>query len=239
MAQTIRRLGLVAFDYLAASRLDAPLSMSDAERAMSVLDEHGCDTVLFALAWHGVRDVEPNWARLSALQSVVTSPDSGTMTLHQRSVAPRDLASIDLGSDHRDDATKALIVSVLPERTFRGAALLFGGEVNAFTMVRQANHFEAPEGWQEALHAGNVGLILNPSATYMRRWEMKRKRAFLSTGGRTVVSLWNRTTVGESQRAWTVFQDGVEITGAVRALNALDDRLSLAILDLPGVEPTS
>lgn len=238
MSRRINRLGIVSFDRLAGARLHAPLSQDDTQRAMTVLDANGCDALLFALGWGSAAEVKPDWSALHRLQSVLLGVEDAALKLHQRGDEPVLLPSIDMSGPRRTAKGKAEVVAALPDRVLRGAVLLFGAEVNAFTMLKAESRFEAPEGWQHYIEDHDIRVILNPSATYMRRWEMKRKRALISTRGRTVVSVWNRTTVGESALPWTVFQDGTEVTGAVERLSASDERLTLAALNLPPVRAT-
>lgn len=237
MAQKINRLGMVAFDHLVATASGQPLHCSDTDLALAVLDDQGCDTVLFALGWRTAQVFKPEWSSLRVVRTVLLGPEEDALDLHRRGGDVVPLTSVDLRA-RRDEATKDQVVAALPDRTFDGAACLFGAELNAFTMLKAEGRFQAPSGWQPYLDIHDIRVLLNPSATYMRRWEMKRKRAFISSRGRTVVSLWNRTTLGESQRPWTVFQDGIEVTGAAQLLPASDARLTLAVLDIPPVRGT-
>ena len=68
--------------------------------------------------------------------------------------------------------------------------------------------------WLSRAHAK---LILNPSHDYMRRPEMKKKRALFSQGSRVVLSVWNRGNKPPEARApWQAFADGKEISAWIR-----------------------
>ena len=68
---------------------------------------------------------------------------------------------------------------------------------------------------------------------------MMMKRRFLSEGGRTVVSVWNKGKVGKSgmpknerSSAWTVFRDGKSVL-----LEAVENALGVEVGILDMVRP--
>jgi hypothetical protein len=239
-----RRVGVVGFDYRLDVSADALLSLANYDTALRLLDDEGCDTVLFTQSAleapvEMTAEDRPPFGELRSVDLVVNGLASGPeMAAWRRAEsAPTILQPVDFSAKRKEMGPT--LVERLPERTFDSALLLFGGELNAFVMRKAEESgvgFDAPAGWIEYLRSAGVGLILNPAATYMRRWEMKRKRAFCSEPRRTVISVWNRTTLGESARQWTVFHDGDERSGSVERMVDLGDvspRLVVGILDVP------
>lgn len=213
----IRTLGLVSLDHLSAAGVSGPrLERDTYERVLGILDRHRCDTVLFALPWRGASPDcapgEPLWAVLAFVQSVYLGTTEGSLRLHERGREVVELRPLDGVVSPQDGQ----LLRSLPERVRAGTLALFGSDLAALTLKRTpTRHFVSPPGWEEALAAQRVRTILNPLETYVRRWEMKPKREFLSRSGRTFVAIWNRTTVNESARTWTVHTDGAERTGDV------------------------
>lgn len=70
----------------------------------------------------------------------------------------------------------------------------------------------------ENLNNKGIKFILNPIHDFTRRYEMKKKRAILSRGGRYLISVWNHGKPRESKVPWTVYYDGDEITSRVKQI---------------------
>lgn len=125
-------------------------------------------------------------------------------------------------------------------RTLGNCTLLLCGESN---VVRYSKHTKAVDdrhGYVSNLPQG-VDLILNPVHDKMTRFEMQMKRRFLSSHGRTVVSVWNKGKVSSSGRSrdgkgppWAAFHDGqaVPIRSLERGLG-VEQNTMLGILDIP------
>ena len=86
------------------------------------------------------------------------------------------------------------------------------------SVIRSSDDFYDPFGFVQALDELSISVLLNPIHDYMRRYEMKKKRAHYSKNGRTVISIWNRGKGREPDLPWTVFHDGCEATSSVREL---------------------
>ena len=57
-----------------------------------------------------------------------------------------------------------------------------------------------------------ITVVLNPIHDYMVRHEMKKKRKYFSTNGRTVVSVLNKGKGREPVTPWTVYRDGEDLS---------------------------
>jgi hypothetical protein len=89
-------------------------------------------------------------------------------------------------------------------------------------------------------------IILNPASFYMRRWQTKYKRRFLSTNDRSVITLWNKKAwpkpnfVGEASLPWTAYRGGEDITSEIIEIpsraHGLGAAVRLAVLVLRSKE---
>ena len=108
---------------------------------------------------------------------------------------------------------KRALMNGLPSRIFGSTLFLVCGEANIVSTQRNSSALTDPFGFMKWLATADPKLILNPTHDYMRRPEMKRKRAVYSRGGRTVLSVWNRGyKPPEASKPWQAFVDGKEVT---------------------------
>lgn len=98
--------------------------------------------------------------------------------------------------------------------------LILCGETKIISTVRGANSFDDLLDIDATLHRMHVRVVLNSIHDYMPRHEMRAKRGYVSRGGRSVVSVWNRGKACEPDLPWTVYHDGSERTQAVRKLRS-------------------
>jgi hypothetical protein len=123
----------------------------------------------------------------------------------------------------------------LANRRDGNALVMVCGESNIVSLVRARGEVCDSFGFARALQNLNVSVILNPVHDYMRRYEMREKRRFVSQGGRTVVSVWNKGKGREPILPWTVFHAGTDKIAAVRDLpTQFADRpdIHIGVLDL-------
>ena len=114
------------------------------------------------------------------------------------------------------------------------------GESNIVSTVKGSDRFSDPFGFVDQLRGLKVRMILNPIHDYMLRPEMRKKRRFVSQGGRTAISVWNQGRGKESHLPWTVFHDEIERTADVRELpTPFVDRsdIRIGIMDVESLEP--
>jgi hypothetical protein len=77
-----------------------------------------------------------------------------------------------------------------------------------------------------------VEVILNPIHDFMKRHEMKKKRAALSLDGRWVLSVWNKGKKGETYTPWTVFHNGSELTDSVLEVSVQIPSVRIGIVNV-------
>jgi hypothetical protein len=100
---------------------------------------------------------------------------------------------------------------LLPNRILGNSCVLLCGESNAVKCKRDDGKVYDILGLRKAIRKEkSVEIILNPCHDYMRRPEMKKKRAYLSEGKRWVISVWCKGKGRESILPWTVFYNGKE-----------------------------
>lgn len=203
---------------------------------MTLLDDHRCDTVLFALPWNKApispTTREPLWTSLATLRSVYVGTPGGHFLLREMG---REKVEVRPTEAVRSSLVGEGLMRSLPDRVRDRTLMVYGSELGAITLKRTPErHFLAPPGLDEALSAHQVRVILNPLETYVRRWQMKPKREYLSRGGRIFVSVWNRTTANESAKTWTVHSNGTERTGDVTPVrdSGLPPWVTVGVLDL-------
>lgn len=97
------------------------------------------------------------------------------------------------------------------QRILGKTALVICGEINILRTRRGeraiSDEFEACA----ALWESGARVFVNPVHTYMRRYELNRKRAAFSEGRRWTVSVWNRGYQSrESRQPWTAYYSGEE-----------------------------
>lgn len=108
------------------------------------------------------------------------------------------------------------VANEVPKRILGNCCVLLCGESNGVKYSRANKNVEDRFGLRAAIPQ-QVSVILNPIHDRMTRFEMKRKRKFLSECKRWVVSVWNRGKEDKNGKArdgsglsWTIFYDGCE-----------------------------
>lgn len=235
---SISTLGLVSVNHL-ESYLGEPAGDLDdriVHRCLRILDAQGCDTVLFALPYAGTTLTGVNqqtWKSCENISQVFLGTSRRSLTFWTRERPPMRMSPVE-GVDARSVGQE--LVRVIPQRVQSHAMALFGTDMSALTLRKiPSRTIESPEGWEDALNAAAVRVFLNPLETYVRRWELVPKRQFCSRAdGRTFVSVWNRTTVGESALRWTVHTGGLVRTGEVVPVrdSAAPKHITLGVLDM-------
>jgi hypothetical protein len=120
-------------------------------------------------------------------------------------------------------------------RIFGNCCLVICGESNAVKYVPAFKRVADTFGMREAIPQ-SVSIVLNPVHDRMTRFEMMKKRHFLSEHNRWVISVWNKGKInrlGQTRDGksppWTVFHDGKLV--AVSAIPN-DWNVEIGILDV-------
>ncbi|MDL2279306.1 hypothetical protein LJC15_01400 [Desulfovibrio sp. OttesenSCG-928-G11] len=249
--RNVRKLGIVARDY----NVRFPNGYRDFSyvlpEVLALLDERGCDTVLFSLFSiiprkdYAILPTLPEFANLRMIcleefRDCRTGRKAGNYVVYHHSAGGWQECRLKqrFGRVNSAEArwqAERFAASELPRRIFGNACLLLCGESNGVRYAKAGDRqIHDSYGIRAAIPA-SVNIILNPVHDRMTRFEMIRKRTFLSQGGRWVVSVWNRGKRDRNGRTkdgagppWTVFYDGQPIP-AHRQENSLG--ADIGILD--------
>jgi hypothetical protein len=230
-AAEIRRIGLVAHDYTVPDEQGEPDNRGPYDYSEhfthinKLCDEHGCDTILYAL-----HTLNPSFNRthksiFESLKHVeriileVKQPPNSYVEIWSQSQQEPVRADQHFARSKERLKKKQRFLDDLPLRQIGSALLVICGESNIVSWKRKSKMIEDRFGFQDRLQDLKIGVVLNPIHDYMRRYEMKKKRRFYSQGGRTVISVWNKGKGKESKLPWTVFHDGEEKTEKVQVVS--------------------
>ena len=128
---------------------------------------------------------------------------------------------------------KQAFIDDFEKRRVGSCFIILCGETNIVTIRMHDGGVTDEFGFLERLARGGVSIILNPIHDYMKRHEMKKKRAVLSHNKRWVLSVWNKGKKGETAIPWTAFYDGQDMTAFIREvqLGIPSVRMGIAALD--------
>jgi hypothetical protein len=244
-AQGVNRVALVSHDYNVAD-ISGRYDYSEYFARINVrCDKQGCDTILYALyTWDKEspvpRDHGTLFQGLSHVQRIILEVGSPPETFDHVEVWQRGsetplVAKQRFATSSAPACDKQAFLEELTRRQVQNTVLVICGETNISSLVRGSNRFSDPYHFTERLGELKVQIIFNPVHDYMRRYEMREKRRYYSSGGRTVISVWNQGKGKESHLPWTVFHNGVERTkDVVELARPVSERtdIRVGILDL-------
>ena len=222
---TVRKIGIVSRDYTKYANGFRDFS-SVFHDVLNLLDDEGCDTVLFSPWSIDARQSRRPSARLSKIKSVlyetfkegknrkgkdfVVFYRTGN-NWHRHVLGGRSgFASLKGLLKRR---VEKFVEDVKQHRILGNCCLLICGESNGVPYHQRTRRVGDDFGLRRSIPTKTV--ILNPVHDWMSRLEMNLKRSFLSENNRWVISVWNkgkRGTNGKPRDAkgdpWTVFHDG-------------------------------
>jgi hypothetical protein len=227
------KIGLVSRDYNEGDFSTA------FEKILNLLDEEGCDTALFSLytileknkteVLESLERLNPNKLANIFIEYYVLKGEERSASInvvYSKQEKGWQQYSYEQGFGRISEKPKPDIskyVADFPTKRIMGnLTVVLCGETNIVKLNRKKE--TTPEQIEDVYEFLKVvpkkQIILNPIHDRMTRYEMKRKRKFLSEDGRWVLSVWNKgKRVGKSQQPrdgknppWTVFHDGCEIT---------------------------
>ena len=226
-----RKIGIVARDYnvrFQNGHRDFSHALPD---VLKLLDDTGCDTVLFSLysiiprpdynlrehllGLHNIRMV-----CVEEFQDKPRSRKPGKYVVYHRETDEWQEYSFKQAFGRVNWQGEMSMVSrfaqrQVPRRIIGNCCILICGEANAVKYDKTGTKsIIDPCGVLDAIPAA-VNLILSPWHDKTSRFELARKKQFLSMEGRTVVSVWNKgkiTKTGQArdgqEPAWAVFNNG-------------------------------
>jgi len=250
----ILKIGIVSRDY----RLRYENNYRDFSyilpELLKLLDEKGCDAVLFSLFSVVPRDTYSPNVFLEDMINVKAvfleefkDTDQGRFAgryvichrtkeqwdeydFHQRFATITGMSKMDI-----DDFVK----NEMSKRILGNCCVLLCGETNGVKYSPKAKKVQDTFGLRAAIPR-KANIILNPIHDRMTRFEMKLKRKFLSENGRWVISVWNKGKEDKngkvkdgSNPAWTVFHNGEE-----KRVQLIENQfgVELGILDIKNVQ---
>lgn len=237
----IKKIGLVTHDCYNVPDGRGLFDYSEHfDRINKLCDEHGCDTILYALwTWDSssptLRTHDSIFGGLRHVQRVILEVyDPPEQPIHvevwSRDSQQPKIVRQRFSTSSASTTDKQQFLDDIPSRKVGSALLMICGETNIASLVRGSDEFYDPFEFAACLADSGTRLILNPIHDYMRRYEMREKRGFYSRNGRTVVSVWNQGKKAETAVPWTVFHDGEELTDQVQELETrFDDRPDIRI----------
>jgi hypothetical protein len=226
----IQRIGLVARDYNRDYGNGYKDFSATFREVLQHLDDAGCDAVLFSLYSFIPRkrfDVLAG-LRFKHLKAICyeefefederkRKAGAIVVAVQTRSGWKQHVVGQAFGSLSRkpvSDIHQYVQEEVVHRRLLGNACLIICGESNGVKYSRAHKCVEDTFGLREALPQ-EVVMVLNPVHDRMTRFEMMRKRRFLSKGNRWVISVWNKGRINKLGQirdghgpAWTVFYNG-------------------------------
>jgi hypothetical protein len=232
---TVRKIGIVSRDYnhkFSNRFRDFSATFS---RVLRVLDEKGCDTVLFS-PWSIVprKSFVPvrSLRGLRHIKSVFYEEFTGTgkkrktqfVVFHRRGIEWQQhtlpgggFAKLRGSWQAKKRKVACYIRQVLPGRVLGNCCVIICGETTGVPYHPDRGKVGDDFLLRRSLPK-KVKVILNPIHNWMSRFEMPLKRKFLSQDGRWVISVWNKGKQDKNGKRrdakgdpWTVFHNGREM----------------------------
>ena len=212
-ALNIRKIGIVSRDH--NENKDFKNSLP---KVLQLLDQKGCDAVLFSL-WSLPPGYDPRgvFKNLKGIKSMfVEEFEKGNRQATEFVVyyrTPSDWKEYRLKQKFSTLTGKKkadihqFVEEEMPKRVLGNCCVLLCGESNGVMYKRDDEKIHDVFKLRKAIPKA-VSIILNPCHDYMRRFEMKLKREFLSKNNRWVISVWNKGKGRESKEPWTIYHNG-------------------------------
>lgn len=240
----ITKLGIVSRDYRHTYENGYRDFSHEFPHVLHLLDDRGCDAVLFSLFSIVKRESYDPMLNSNGLENIKAvfleefqdgdPRERGRYVVYHRTKQGWREYAFYQAFATITGMNKAAIASFVehevPKRILGNCVVLLCGETNGVKyspgdkIVKDAFDLRAaiPE---------QANIILNPIHDRMTRFEMKLKRKFLSDNHRWVVSVWNKGKEDKNGRlkdgsspAWTVFYNGKEM-----AVETIENELGLEI----------
>ena len=241
---TVAKVGIVSRDYRHRYENGFRDFSHMLPRVLALLDEKGCDTVLFSLFSIIARSpfrFSIHTRHLRHIKSVLYEEfTDGSKRKVKRFVVfcrsadrwkeyPLEQRFGSL-KDKKEAEILDFVDKELPQRILGNCCILLCGESNGVKYSRSDKSVHDVFGLRRAIPK-QASIILNPIHDRMTRFEMAKKREFLSRNGRWVISVWNKGKEGKNGKtrdgrlpAWTVFHNGV-----AKEIESIPNRLGLEI----------
>jgi len=227
----VSRIGLVVRDYRDKFSNGFRDFTYVLPQVLELLDEEGCDAVLFSLFSIVPRESFNPYATFDGLRNIkaifLEEFQDGKIRNYERYVTYYRTSSCwkeydfcqvfgtitDLTQQGIDD----FVLNEIPKRILGNCCILLCGETNGVKYSKIDKKVHDKYRLKMSIPKG-AKVILNPIHDRMTRFEMKLKRQFLSEGNRWVISIWNKGKQDKNGKvkdgkgpAWTIFYNGDEV----------------------------
>ncbi len=234
--QPVRRIGLVSF---AAS--DLHHQPRDLSAIIDILATAGCHVVATSLRPGRPDTILHSSSLPRPLELLIAgnASSAGELSINARtpsSRAGRVLTESAVPGKRLipSDPSHVLADRDFPRRLLRaGVFVLIEREINLVVAQRPGGFTEAlPLSAFLATHS--VSLIVHASRRYMRRWEIDKKRNWLSQRGRSVIGIWGWLPRGHADPRvpWRIHHERRNLTGTVEEI-ARHDYARIGVVELP------
>lgn len=200
-------------------------------KILKLLDDNGCDTVLFSLFSIIPRqgyDPRSTFNDLENIKAILLEEfqdgekgrERGRYFIYYRSLSGWEEYQFCqvFGTVTRKPPEKIydFVKNEIPKRILGNCCVLLCGETNGIKYSKGDEKIHDTFGLRESIPK-NANVILNPIHDRMTRFEMKLKRRFLSENNRWVISVWNKGKKDKNGKikdgggpAWTLYHNGNE-----------------------------
>ena len=242
----VKKVAVVSHNYNLSNSHGHQDFAEHTSRIHSVCDGEWCDTLLYSLfTWDENSPIRRNhqtiFGELKNVRCVILevgnkkTPNKFVEVWLKEEERPRIMSQCFAKSSDLYERKRDFIRSI-PKRIVGNALIAICGESNIVNYIPSNGNFRDEFAFNGELEARGVRVVFNPLHDYMRRHEMKKKRAYYSRNQRLVITVWNMGRGRESSIPWTVFYNEANITTQVReVLPQIKGRLDIRIGIVPAL----
>jgi len=240
----VKKVAVVSHNYNIPNKYGHQDFAEHASQIHSVCDSEGCDTILYSLfTWDEKSPIHRNhkniFGDLNNVECVILevgnkkTPNKIVEVWLKDEKMPRIMEQCFAKSSDPYERKREFSCSI-PKRIIGNSLITICGESNIANYIPSNGNFRDEFGFNGELEAHGIRVVFNPLHDYMRRPEMKKKRAYYSKNQRMVITVWNMGRGRESSIPWTVFYNGEDITSQVREVSPrINGRLDIRIGIVP------
>ena len=226
----VRKIGIVTRDYGIKFSNGYRDFSHTLPKVLRLLDDNGCDAVLFSLfsiiprkgydprtAFNGLKNIKT--ILLEEFQDG-ESREAGRYVIYYRALSGWEEYEFHqvfgTVTGMPQEKIHDFVKKEIPKRILGNCCVLLCGETNGIKYSKGDKKIHDTSGLRQAIPQ-NANVVLNPIHDRMTRFEMKLKRKFLSENNRWVISVWNKGKKDKNGKvkdgggpAWTLYHNGNE-----------------------------
>jgi hypothetical protein len=226
---SLKKVAMVSHDYNLVNSHGHQDFAEHASFIHSVCDGEGCDTILYSLfTWDEnspfSRNHQTIFGDLKNVRCVILEVGNKQSTNKVVEVWLKEEETPHLMHQYFAKSSdpyerKREFIRSIAKRIIGNGLVAICGESNIANYMPSNGNYRDDFGFNGELKQRGIRFVLNPLHDYMRRYEMKKKRAYYSSDQRMVITVWNMGKGKESSIPWTVFYNGTDITAQVREVS--------------------